>query len=126
MLSLYLHVDERRAKYLIGNVVIPKSFPEWVNSVKNFEMIFGDIKGFGHQDLYYKIDGTQCLDFVGKYENLEGGLAVVTENIGVSFKELPKIGKTDHSDYHEYYTDEMRDLVAEYEKEVILDFGYEF
>lgn len=65
------------------------------------------------------------VDFVGRMENMESGWKVVADRVGVDLS-LPHINKSKHKHYTEYYTQELRDLVAtKYERDIEL-FGYEF
>jgi len=59
-------------------------------------------------------------------ENIESDWKIVADRIGVSDK-LPHINKSkQNKHYTEYYTTELRDLIARrYEKDIEL-FGYKF
>ena len=74
----------------------------------------------------YDDDDKLLVDFVGKLENIESDWKIVADRIGVSDK-LPHINKSkQNKHYTEYYTTELRDLIARrYEKDIEL-FGYKF
>jgi len=71
-------------------------------------------------------DGSQILDFVGKFENLQKDFNVVCEKIGVPACTLPLTNISNHKPYQEYYDDESRKVVGwEYNGD-IEEFGYSY
>lgn len=77
----------------------------------------------------YTFDGVVGVDFVGRYENLSRDFDVVLERLGLAGKvELPRanISNSRGSDYHAYYTDTSRALVADWYAPEIAYFGYVF
>jgi len=69
------------------------------------------------------------VDFVGRFERLQGDFRSVRKELGRSdCPDLPILnrGDTESGDYRDYYTPQARDVVAElYQKDVDL-FGYRF
>lgn len=77
----------------------------------------------------YSINDEICLDFVGRYENLNEDFAAVLDRIGLSGKlELKQtnVSKDKRTDYRTYYNDASRQLVADWYAREIAAFGYEF
>jgi hypothetical protein len=68
------------------------------------------------------------LDFVGRYENLQGDFDLICDRIGIERCTLPRsnVGKYSRKPYWEYYTDKTRALVADKYKKDIEEFGYTF
>jgi len=70
--------------------------------------------------------GTQLLDFVGKFENLQKDFNVACEKIGIPACTLPITNIANHKPYQEYYDDESRKVIeGEYNGD-IEEFGYSY
>lgn len=77
-----------------------------------------------HEMIY--IDGSNQMDFVGKFENLQKDFDTICSKIGIEKLKLPESNKSKHKHYTEYYTDETKDLVYQkYQKDIEL-FNYKF
>ncbi len=70
-------------------------------------------------------DGKLIVDFVGYYERLEEDFAKVCARLGVK-ESLPKANTSKHDDYRNYYTPDLRELVAGHYRRDIELFQYEF
>ena len=83
--------------------------------------------------------GNLLVDFVGRYENIRNDFIVVSDNLSLSAKELPKVNmygdqrwrrllrlKKKRPGYHSHYNDELRDRVGEFYALDVEHFGYEF
>lgn len=68
------------------------------------------------------------MDYYIRFEELHKGIEVVCNFLGLpcDLSQLPHEKKTNHRHYTEYYTDEMRDKIAENHKEDIDFFNYTF
>lgn len=73
----------------------------------------------------YDRDGKCRLDFIGRFENIEEDFNIACEKIGIQSK-LSKLNVSKGADYHEYYTNRTRDLVADIYRRDIYNFGYSF
>lgn len=69
--------------------------------------------------------GKLCMDFIGRYENLNNDIKKLSEIIGHNIV-LPHLNKTNHSEYQTYYDAESKDIVSIWHKKDIESFGYKF
>lgn len=70
-------------------------------------------------------NGEVIIDFVGRFETLASDFETVCSRIGVDAK-LPHVNRTAHSDYREFYDDELIARVARHWRFDIELFGYGF
>ncbi|MFH1592953.1 MAG: sulfotransferase family 2 domain-containing protein [Candidatus Woesearchaeota archaeon] len=66
------------------------------------------------------------VDFVGKFENLQGDFNKVCEMFHIKKEVLPITKKTEHDFYKNYYNKETREMIAKTYREDIRLFGYDF
>jgi hypothetical protein len=71
-------------------------------------------------------DGAVALDYVGRYENLQQSYDTICERIGIPKTELSKKNSSEHSRYAKYYDDDLRQQVADFYKEDLRLFSYDF
>ena len=70
--------------------------------------------------------GEFLVDFIGRFENLSEDVKILGHQIGIEDLSLAHKNPTHHTQYSDYYDEELRELVAKrYEIDVNL-FGYEF
>ena len=82
-----------------------------------------------NNDRFYSIDNDLCVDYVIRYENLEGDFQQVCKLIGIPPMSLPRLKtgiREQGRHYTEYYDDASRDLVAELHKNDLRFFNYAF
>ena len=72
------------------------------------------------------IRGRVAVDFVGRYENLQGDFDVVCARLGIEPRTLPHVFKTHHTRYVDYYDDTTQKIVAQLYAPDIAAFGYRF
>ena len=78
-------------------------------------------------DYLVDLSGRIVADFVGHYERLQEDFDLICEQIGIGRRRLPHRRKAaDREDYRRYYDDQTADLVAEYFRRDIENFGYAF
>ncbi|CAN5454357.1 hypothetical protein BH09BAC1_BH09BAC1_00820 [soil metagenome] len=77
------------------------------------------------KEFMYDAQGNSLMDFIGKLETIEEDFKKITTHLGITAT-LPHSNKSNHQQYREYYTPELKELVAQHFKEDIELFGYEF
>ncbi len=98
----------------------PPSFDEFLRSDRHARLNNYEI---------YSLGGEVCVDFVGRYENLKEDFDRILRQIGISDSlELPCVKSFTpmRVPYQIYYTDQTRDLVAEWYSREINLLGYAF
>ena len=75
---------------------------------------------------YISYNNSNQMDYVIRYENLEGSLKEVCHKIGIPFEGLKVTNASKHPHYSEFYNDESLEKIQELYKEDIEYFGYEF
>jgi hypothetical protein len=78
----------------------------------------------------YSINNKIAVDFIGKYENLEQDLKTVCKKTGIpSNKPLPVTKahtRKETDDYHKFYNQELKNIIAKkFAKEIRL-LGYQY
>ena len=138
LLSHFLHVKRKHASVFDGGVDHVKRYGPQGRVVKNLS--FKDfVLNFDRYNLprpgYHppkRFFRPQCkcvagvkLDFVGRFENLEGDIKKVARMLGLELMPAKKIGATIHKPYWEYYTDEMIAAVQKIYADDFEFFGYD-
>ncbi len=107
----------------------------WVpkgSSFKDYIKVFGEgkqITRFSPYHLPYITDEKNkiIVDYIGRFEELEKTMRVVSKESGIPYQPLPHKNKTKRNrDYTHYYDDETREIIARLFKEEIELFDYEF
>jgi hypothetical protein len=65
-------------------------------------------------------------DFIGRYERLGEDFAAIQERLHTPRLELPRVRRSERRPFQEYYTDDLRRIVAERYQTDISMFGYSF
>ncbi|WP_347100789.1 sulfotransferase family 2 domain-containing protein [Sagittula stellata] len=73
----------------------------------------------------YDLNGTQLMDKIGKFENLEQDFDEICQVIGIPTPALEKNNATKHKSHTAYYTDETKAHVKEVWKKDFEGFGYD-
>lgn len=71
-------------------------------------------------------DGNVALDSVGRYESLQQSYDEICARIGIPTIELGRKNPSDHDAYGKYYDDELRIRVADFYKDDLSMFSYDF
>jgi hypothetical protein len=94
----------------------------------SFESFLRDrTKAFvGNFDIY-SLNGEVCVDFLGRYENLQADFGSVLEKLGLDAPQhFPRTNVADRGDYRNYYSPATRAVVADWYANEIELFGYRF
>ena len=70
--------------------------------------------------------GELAMDFLGRYENLQESLDTILGKLNLEPIQLQVRNRSDHAAYQSYYDDELREWVANFYKEDLDCFGYDF
>jgi hypothetical protein len=70
--------------------------------------------------------GHLIVDFVGRFERLGKGMAIVASRLGLTMPAMPHLNKSPRGPYVDYYTPAFATLVAERYAPDIAAFGYRF
>ena len=74
----------------------------------------------------YTADGELALDYVGRYEDLQQSYDTICERVGLPESELGQNNSSEHSSFARYYDDELRQQVADFYKEDLRLFSYDY
>jgi hypothetical protein len=125
-ISSYHHIRRERP-HLVEGIHDFAGFLKWKLDPSRPYQYHIDTSIEWQSDYLTGLDGKIIVDFIGKYEQLQEDFNKVCEHIGITAKTLPhKRRAADRSDYRQYYSDETAQLVADYFKRDIENFGYTF
>ena len=71
-------------------------------------------------------DGKVVVDSVGRYESLQQSYDEICARIGIPTAELSRKNPSVHDAYADYYDEELREQVAEFYKDDLRLFSYDF
>ena len=105
------------------------SFEKWItmtHSRNQDPSLYDNPKSFQPQIDWLKDDeGKMTVDFVGRFESLQGDFSRITKAIGIS-AELPHLNASSRNNYQDYYSNNTRKIIATWYQEDIDYFGYTF
>jgi len=123
------HYEYRRKRNKTEVASLGISFSEWVKKTYGPEkdpLYYNNPKAFQPQVEWLKDDeGNMTIDFIGKFETINEDFNQIKSAIGLE-AELPHLNASKRADYHSYYDDETREIVANWFREDIEAFGYRF
>jgi hypothetical protein len=125
-ISSYHHLRRERPRLLEG-IEDFSAFLRWKLDPERHYQYHIDTSIDIQSDYLIDLDGRIIVDFIGKYEQLQQDFNDVCGRIGIKPKTLPhKRRATDRNDYRKYYSDDTAQLVADFFKRDIENFGYTF
>lgn len=105
-----------------GPISVKQGFTEWILNGGNWLA-----KQQHFTDFISDKNGKSIIDYVGKYETLHDDIKVICKNIGIEEIKLPHKNKSSSRiKYREIYTEETMQIVQEWKKKDIEEYGYEF
>lgn len=124
--SSWHHVQKEHPHLLKGIDSFRQFLEVKFDSERPYEYIFDTSIQF-QSDFVKDLHGQVLVDFVGHYENLEQDFAEVCKRLGLKHITLPHKRKApQRQDYRKYYDDESAQLVADFFKDDIETFSYQF
>lgn len=70
-------------------------------------------------------DGSLLVDFIARFENLHQDFGVICQRLGIAVR-LEHLMRSEHRPYREYYTPELREVVAKHFENDLRHFDYKF
>jgi len=133
--------DNNRQSELYRKALI-SAFPETIEGNRGIGLTKSCIRNFSDNRTGYVTwlfnrmlgDIKNSRAFIGRFENLEDNFLGIMKKIGVKnttdiakkFTEIKKKNSSNHSHYSQYYDEELRDLIARKEDQLISKYGFQF
>jgi hypothetical protein len=116
--SLYLFVRRRAPHRQHSELSKLDTFDEYIRWRCSEDVHF-------QRDFIFASDGTQLVNFIGRYESLDKDFKSVCDRIGIQ-SSLPRLNVSKERPYQDYYTPETVELVRRTFSADIDLFGYDF
>ena len=71
-------------------------------------------------------NGNLIMDFIGKYEEFDKGVATIYNHLNLPIPEIKKLNSSKHKHYSKYYCDESFEIVTNHCKKDLQYFNYKF
>jgi hypothetical protein len=114
-----------RAMAHIGRFFAGMTFSEFVREIAGIPDELADQHFRSQYITLCDEHGTLMMDFIGKFEQFETDIAFVMDRLGIR-QAVPHLMVSHRRDYHEYYDETTRVIVAKrYARDIEL-FGYDF
>jgi len=125
-------VSQYKYRTLINDTQLrntPIAFNEWVKRVfLDNDPIYYDEPIMFMPQLNWVVDenGKIIVDFIGRFENLDNDWSIICEKLNKPNLKLPHVKKTEKKDFRSYYNDQSIDIIAQFFRRDIDEFGYAF
>jgi len=71
-------------------------------------------------------EGDLAMDFIGRFEDLQASYKEVCRRIGITPIDLEKRNPSEHDQYAEYYDEQLKQMVTDFYRDDLSNFGYQF
>jgi len=119
--SLYFFILKKKRHYLHRLVSRFKTLDDYVKW-----HVTDDKSRRLQKDFFSDADGKIIVNFIGRFENLDEDFNYIQSKIGLPIVLLPRINTTQHRDYRTYYSDISAAHIADFYKQDIEFFNYNF
>jgi hypothetical protein len=123
------HYEYRRKKNKTGIATDNIAFRDWVKMTYGPDkdtFYYNNPRSFQPQVEWLKDnDGLVSMDYIIRFEAINEGFEQVMTEIGLEAG-LPHLNASRRMDYQSYYDDETRNIVAQWFREDIATFAYDF
>ena len=133
LVSAYCDFTQNRGTNYSGKITLEKPLLGEYADFEHFCLEFSNSEWskdihMKPQATFFKNGDSNCVDFVGKYENLFQDFLKVCQTIEITHAPTFEVvhRPSSHGHYSKYYSDKSREAIAEFFKEDIDQFGYEF
>ncbi|MBK1648616.1 sulfotransferase family 2 domain-containing protein [Rhabdochromatium marinum] len=125
--SSYHHIRRERPHYLGGHDTFT-DFLRWKLDPQRPYQYHIDTSIERQSDYLIDLHGQLCVDFIGRYEQLNQDFAHICQHLHLRIPALPhhRRAADRDSDYRHYYTDETAEWIARHFARDIELFGYQF
>ncbi len=125
--SSYHHIRRERP-HLMAQIEDFEQFIRWKLDPERPYQYHIDTSIQSQLDYLIDLQGSQLVDFIGRYENLADDFREICRSIGITNLQLPhkRKAKDRKKDYRSYYSNELAELVGNYFKRDIEALGYRF
>jgi hypothetical protein len=125
--SSYHHIRRERPHYLGGHHNF-SDFLRWKLDPERPYQYHVDTSIERQSDYLIDLDARPCVDFIGRYEQLDADFAHVCRHLGLHHRPLPHRRRAPDRarDYRHYYSDETAEWIARHFARDIAWFGYQF
>ncbi|EIC20213.1 sulfotransferase family 2 domain-containing protein [Thiorhodovibrio frisius] len=125
--SSYHHIRRERPHYLGGHDNF-SDFLRWKLDPARPYQYHIDTSIERQSNYLVDLDGRPCVDFIGRYEQLDDDFQHICRHLGLRPRPLPHHRRAPERkrDYRHYYTDETAEWIARYFARDISWFGYHF
>jgi hypothetical protein len=103
-----------------------RSFNKWVRWALSGKAIYDRKITRLQLDWVTSANGSVIVDYIGRFETLQGSFYEICDRIGIKRMVLPHEKKGSHKHYSEYYDKSLRDFVGQYYAKDIEAFSYPY
>ncbi len=105
------------------------SFKDWVRKVyveRAAEYVDEEKMFLTQSDWVTDEEGRIMVDYIGRFEQLDETWSEICRRLNREHTALPHVKKSSRQNYRDYYDQESRDIVENFFKKDVVNFGYRF